>query len=116
MLKGFVKLAGRATPAELAHKSGLLCKEVCGASQASCFLVQDENQGLSSWSKVSAGKADVFTQHNVPLKGFLAEVFKNSPSASDALDDQGESGSSVRYVYIQKGVICAGLVTISMMK
>jgi len=39
MLKGFVKLAGKTTTAELAHKSGLLCKEVCGASQARCVAV-----------------------------------------------------------------------------
>jgi hypothetical protein len=40
MLKGFVKLAGKTTTAELAHKSGLLAKEVCGAAQAACFLQQ----------------------------------------------------------------------------
>ena len=90
MLKGFVKLAGKASPAELAHKSGLLCKEVCGASQASCFLVQDENGGLTSWSKLSDGKADVFTQNKVPIKGFLAEVFK----------DTEEPGGNVRHEHL----------------
>ena len=51
--------AGKSSPAQLAHKAGLLCKEVCGASQASCFLAQ-EDEGLSSWSKLSDGKAEVF--------------------------------------------------------
>jgi hypothetical protein len=97
MLKGFVKLAEKASPAELAHKSGLLCKEVCGASQASCFLVQDEHEGLSSWSKESAGKADVFIQNKVPVKGFLAEVFKSSYP-----DEQGTNGGFVRYTNMEK--------------
>jgi hypothetical protein len=60
MLNGFVKLAGKSSPAQLAHKAGLLCKEVCGATQASCFLTQ-EDEGLSSWSKLSDGKAEVFS-------------------------------------------------------
>ena len=95
MLKGFVKLAGKATPAELAHKAGLLCKEVCGAAQASCFLTQDE-KGLTSWSRLSDGKAEVFSQHKVPIKGFLAEVFNNRPAnASENGGDDSENSGTV---------------------
>ena len=54
--------------------------------------MQDEASGLTSWSKVNDGNADVFTQHKVPIKGFLAELFK---SGTDESAD-GESGGKVR--------------------
>jgi GAF domain-containing protein len=84
MLKGFVKLAGKASAAELAHKSGLLCKEVCGAAQASCFLMVDEDSGLTSWSRVPDGKADVFKEQRVPIKGYLAEVLRKGKRLEEA--------------------------------
>ena len=79
MLKGMVKLAAMASPAELAHRAGLLVKEVTGASQANCFMLEDgDNSHLCSWSKRTDAKADVYYERPVPIKGFLEEVLRDA--------------------------------------
>ena len=78
MLRGCVKLAGKSSISELAHKAGLLCKEVCGASQAACFMLQDGDSSLISWTKLNDGKAEVFHEKRVPLKGFLGEMLRGA--------------------------------------
>ncbi len=78
MLKGFVKLASQATPGELAHKAGLLVKEVTSASQANCLLLNESGDSLCAWSKESDTRADVYIEKKVPIKGFLNDVLKDA--------------------------------------
>lgn len=94
LIKGFVKLAGTASPAQLAHKAGLLCKEVCGSIQANCFLAEEGKNDFVSWMKLLDDKADVYKEQQVGFKGFLSEVFLDANRTQIMKPMGGDSGDN----------------------
>ena len=86
LLRGFIRLASAASAKDLAFMCGALAKEVTGAQQACCFLLVDEGDAssLAAWSKLADSKADTLDERRVPLKGFMAEVFRELRTGSTA--------------------------------
>ena len=57
--------------------------------------MEDNSSGLTSWTKLSDGKADVYSENKVPLKGFLAELIKGGEVAREVdTEDESEDGVS----------------------
>ena len=57
--------------------------------------MEDNSSGLTSWTKLSDGKADVYSENKVPLEGFLAELIKGGEVAREVdSDDESEDGVS----------------------
>ena len=78
LLRGLVRLASSASAKDLAYHCGMLAKEVTGARQANCFLLAEEGDAVSlaAWSKLADSRADTLDERRVPLKGFMAEIFR----------------------------------------
>ncbi|EKX53538.1 hypothetical protein GUITHDRAFT_100524 [Guillardia theta CCMP2712] len=98
IINRFIELAKCSDLVELVHATGVVCKEVCDAEKANCFIIDNENMDLCTWSKSTESKTETFKESRIPLKGIFEQVLSSSTNFNSSLRIENASVSARQHL------------------